>query len=1347
MVDFKEYFEISDDDDITCDLCNKTWDGKYFEALNGVNHLMSAHGIGASYESKASERLSYKDAWDNLDTFKREGILMNGSGGNYEYEEDELVYVNHSYDQLPQHITQLVNEYMDYKGHTLEFNDLSEDDKEFLRKQYPDKYGSESKANEDYGDWNKIKTDPFTSNIIHSSSFNSFLKEIGAYHRWETMTENEKIYIYQFFNRLEEGQVTVSDYKPYSYESKASEGYVNIDDDGFYNPIGISDVPSIIGGIAKGYGKKLVKPFQEDKSGDWEIQVKDDNGGWKTYEYGGHYGGKDGADHDAKNLSRVNRVVRKGSGYESKSKESSDVFLYEPTNDVNGVGYWWDFELPLDENKERKTFEDLDIQYGKAWGYLTQDEKERVSNYKSKSSESTIYKESWNQANSIKRIEALEKIGIKQGDAIKLSSMEFEDFGEDLQDALKGDIEDARTQMKQDKHELDGLGDYNPNDSEYAKTTGLGWQEGGEVENPNSEFQQYYPDYNNIGESQTNRTKYECEYCDHGFKSNEALMVHHNDKHAISKETLDGYATEDSWASPMINKGQTYSKSLHSDYKYGINDELILICDICGWEAGIVDRDNNDDSVHDKLEEHIASVHNIVRDYWAESYVRKAKYTGNEGLSLAEWSKIQDENGWYRVGVSGATPEIEDTAKAMGGSWHGQGGDGYNVTEWTFHNHSDAENFAQYVEGKSITIDHGTDHADYGLDSRYLPMEQHYVEGPYDASPYVFDSTGSHNIGSGAIGGSPLRDNPFGESRASEYMSLIGDTPEQYWSMGGLNSIEEDLELYNEDSQNASSYPIYSKPDTTKLWSDLSDQEKSDIQTLFHFMSGGGETDFYDQESYSKASEMGDVLINDTPYGTWTDADGNQHQGDYTQSYGTSYTDGNRTIVDVPDDKEKSFGDMLKDEGYDWIEDQQYYGYKEFEKDGKYYNPTKEPPWNEDEYEAKYGIDRSMASNRFRRGESKASETKAEIAYWWNDMSPYERENIVDEYGVGHGLYDGDYNKTYDQIENDGGDQFNRAEIDAIFTNHVINKQTGLDRKDLIKDQSDIMSGISGMIPSNTWDDTEYDYFYKHDDQGKALYDGDKIWGESKASEYDSMGMWDEMEVWWNSLPTSEQRDIIAKRGEGWELDRIDENGWETDFASLTDLQGDIVAPEYRVRNGLPEWSDVGLGTLKESKASEGRTMEQVWNQSSPSQRESIMIEGGVEYEETGQSYFGDDGNDSDSLLHNLDDSGTDSGRWSAQNKSAMDSLSNTSYDNLPINIRNRVDNGIISYGLNLEGESKASEDWDTDMAEKTNKNMKKQFDESLASEAGLEDHSCPECGFITSDNSEYVDHLNAHEE
>ena len=35
---------------------------------------------------------------------------------------------------------------------------------------------------------------------------------------------------------------------------------------------------------------------------------------------------------------------------------------------------------------------------------------------------------------------------------------------------------------------------------------------------------------------------------------------------------------------------------------------------------------------------------------------------------------------------------------------------------------------------------------------------------------------------------------------------------------------------------------------------------------------------------------------------------------------------------------------------------------------------------------------------------------------------------------------------------------------------------------------------------------------------------------------------------------------------------------------------------------------------------------------------------------------------------------------------------------------------------------------------------------ESKATEAGSEDHVCAECGFVTSDNSEYIDHLHAHE-
>jgi hypothetical protein len=164
---------------------------------------------------------------------------------------------------------------------------------------------------------------------------------------------------------------------------------------------------------------------------------------------------------------------------------------------------------------------------------------------------------------------------------------------------------------------------------------------------------------------------------------------------------------------------------------------------------------------------------------------------------------------------------------------------------------------------------------------------------------------------------------------------------------------------------------------------------------------------------------------------------------------------------------------------------------------------------------------------------------------------------------------------------------------------------------------------------------------------------------------------------------------------------------------------------------------------LSEAKASEGRTMEQVWNQASPSQREGIMIEGGIEYEETGQSYFGDDGNDSDSLLHNLDDSGTDSGRWSAQNKSAMDSLSNTSYDNLPVNIRDRVDSGIISYGLNLEGESKATEKGEWDWLDKGADSKSVDYDEVKYEDDGVSDISVQNTEPKGADANEFLDNVN----
>ena len=176
--------------------------------------------------------------------------------------------------------------------------------------------------------------------------------------------------------------------------------------------------------------------------------------------------------------------------------------------------------------------------------------------------------------------------------------------------------------------------------------------------------------------------------------------------------------------------------------------------------------------------------------------------------------------------------------------------------------------------------------------------------------------------------------------------------------------------------------------------------------------------------------------------------------------------------------------------------------------------------------------------------ESKANESMGDEARtWWNSLSNSEKESTMDN--------------TFGDIsflEENGYDYYdNQYNINDAFASLNVYKQ----------------------VKSGSWDELEADHITN------------TFFRESKANEYDSMGMWDEMEVWWNSLPTSEQRDIIAKRGDGWELDSIDADGDGTDFDSLTDLQGDIVAPEYRLRNGLPEWSDVGLGTLKEVKANE----------------------------------------------------------------------------------------------------------------------------------------------------------------
>lgn len=63
-------------------------------------------------------------------------------------------------------------------------------------------------------------------------------------------------------------------------------------------------------------------------------------------------------------------------------ESSEDVMMYEPSNDPSGVGFWWDFESPMNDMKHEQISSLLGIDHNKAWGFLTKEEQDRVSNYK-----------------------------------------------------------------------------------------------------------------------------------------------------------------------------------------------------------------------------------------------------------------------------------------------------------------------------------------------------------------------------------------------------------------------------------------------------------------------------------------------------------------------------------------------------------------------------------------------------------------------------------------------------------------------------------------------------------------------------------------------------------------------------------------------------------------------------------------------------------------------------------------------------------------------------------------------------------------------------------------------------
>ncbi len=127
----------------------------------------------------------------------------------------------------------------------------------------------------------------------------------------------------------------------------------------------------------------------------------------------------------------------------------------------------------------------------------------------------------WDEYTFDRKLRAFEAIGFAQGEAVKLADVSWDNFTSEVKRALK---------ESDDTFFGTGIDD----DKEYT-------DEEIEAENKKKEETGESYDYNNIGVNELQRTKYQCEFCNSGYKSNESLNVHLNDVHTQTLGDISGY--------------------------------------------------------------------------------------------------------------------------------------------------------------------------------------------------------------------------------------------------------------------------------------------------------------------------------------------------------------------------------------------------------------------------------------------------------------------------------------------------------------------------------------------------------------------------------------------------------------------------------------------------------------------------------------------------------------------------------------------------------------------------------------------------------------------------------------
>lgn len=206
---------------------------------------------------------------------------------------------------------------------------------------------------------------------------------------------------------------------------------------------------------------------------------------------------------------------------------------------------------------------------------------------------------------------------------------------------------------------------------------------------------------------------------------------------SISNEA-DIFGNSDAFKGYGFNQPEK-GKALGDPSKYMDHVQEGLQCKKCGK---IFPVDNvsppNDKSfsiAYDNFYKHFKDEHGIINSYWDEK-------PATEGMSLADWAKVQDKSGWYRVVVHNPNEQARDYATSLGGSVYGSDDEGII---FTFHDFSEAERFADFVR----SFNTNTFSMDDVKDTRnplksYQDWNQPYMSGPYDSSPTIFTQDGKH---------------------------------------------------------------------------------------------------------------------------------------------------------------------------------------------------------------------------------------------------------------------------------------------------------------------------------------------------------------------------------------------------------------------------------------------------------------------------------------------------------------------------------------------------------------------------------------------------------------------------